>query len=218
MSDHIDELAELYAVGSLEEFERERVERHVAGCSECATQLRRAEETVAALVQAQSHDLHDVPPTLRARLDQSLAPRRRPLLTWHPFAAAIAAAIVLAFVPTWVAVDRNTALQAMRQDERALARIASATQIDHAQFMSPSKQPMDAKVLYGPHGDWYYIVVMHPRPGMQVAYVHRGQMEMLGSIAMHGESGTLYLPVNHKMEQLALVEGHTVVADAHLVY
>jgi hypothetical protein len=43
-------------------------------------------------------------------------------------------------------------------------------------------------------------------------------MEMLGTVAMHGESGTLYLPVNHKMDELALLEGSTVVADAHLVY
>ena len=53
---------------------------------------------------------------------------------------------------------------------------------------------------------------------MQVAYVHEGRMEMLGTVAMHGESGTLYLPVNHKMDELALVQGGTVVADAHLAY
>jgi hypothetical protein len=43
-------------------------------------------------------------------------------------------------------------------------------------------------------------------------------MEMLGRVAMHGDSGTLYLPVNHKMDELALLEGSTVVADAHLAY
>ncbi|HET9096464.1 MAG TPA: zf-HC2 domain-containing protein [Candidatus Baltobacteraceae bacterium] len=220
MTDHIDELAELYALGSLSELERARVERHAAQCSQCAGDLRRAQETVAALAQAQAQPLHEAPSSLQRRLDRSLvkSPRRRGL-TWHPFAAAVAAAIVLAFIPTWVAVDRNSALIAMRQDERALARLASAgTQISHAQFMSPKNRPMNAKVLYGPHGDWYYVVVMHPRPGMQVAYVHDGRMEMLGTVATHGESGTLYLPVNHKMDELALLEGSTVVADAHLVY
>jgi hypothetical protein len=220
VTDHIDELAELYAVGSLSEFERARVDQHAATCASCAADLRRAEETVADLAQAQAQPEQQAPPSLQRRLNQSLAQsERRGALTWHPFAAAIAAAIVLAFIPTWVAVDRNIALVAMRQDERALARLASAgTQINHAQFMSPAKRPMDAKVLYGPHGDWYYVVVMHPHPGMQVAYVHGGRMEMLGTVAMHGESGTLYLPVNHKMEELALLEGSTVVADAHLVY
>lgn len=220
MTDHIDEFAELYALGSLSELERARVEQHVAQCAPCAADLRRAEGTVAELAQAQAHPAHDPPPSLQHRLAKSLAHApRRGALTWHPFAAAVAAAIVLAFIPTWVAVDRNSALVAMRQDERALARLASAgTQIDHAQFMSPANRPMNAKVLYGPHGDWYYVVVMHPRPGMQVAYVHDGRMEMLGTVASHGESGTLYLPVNHKMDELALLEGSTVVADAHLVY
>jgi len=219
MIDHIDELAELYAVGSLDEFESARVDRHVAQCVPCATRLHEAQTTVAALAQAQAVPAHEPPAALRARLDRSLnAASRRGILTWHPFAAAVAAAIILALIPTFVAVDRNSALLAMRQDERALARLASAgTQIDHAQFMSGAR-PMNAKVLYGPHGDWYYVVVMHPHPGMQVAYVHGGRMEMLGTVAMHGESGTLYLPVNHKMDELALVEGNAVVADAHLVY
>lgn len=219
MTDHIDELAELYAIGSLDELESARVERHVAQCPPCATRLHDAETTVASLAQAQALPAREPPATLQARLDRSLdSSARRGILTWHPFAAAVAAAIVLALIPTFVAVDRNSALLAMQQDERALARLASAgTQIDHAQFMSGT-QPMNAKVLYGPRGDWYYVVVMHPRPGMQVAYVHGGRMEMLGTVAMHGESGTLYLPVNHKMEELALVEGSTVVADAHLVY
>lgn len=220
MTDHIEELAELYALGSLSELERARVERHAAQCALCAADLHRAEETVAALAQAQAQPAHEPPVSLQRRLEKSLAHEsRRAVLTWHPFAAAVAAAIVLAFIPTWVAVDRNSALVAMRQDERALARLASAgTRINHAQFMSPAHRPMNAKVLYGPRGDWYYVVVMHPRPGMQVAYVHGGRMEMLGTVAMHGESGTLYLPVNHKMEELALLEGSTVVADAHLVY
>ncbi len=131
---------------------------------------------------------------------------------------AFAAALAIAFIPTWVAVDRTRVVsQAMRQDERALARIASVPEFNRAAFMANNKA-MDAKVLYGTRGDWYYVVVMHPKPGMQVAYVHDGHMEMLGTVAMHGESGTLYLPVNHKMDELALLEENTVVARAHLVY
>lgn len=220
--EHIEDLAQLYALGSLDELERARVERHIATCDTCRRELQYAEDAVTMLATAQARPQREAPAALKERLDRSLTgSSRRGRLTWHPFAAAVAAAIVLAFIPTWVAVDRNTALIAMHQDELALARLADAgTQIDHAQFMSPSqpKLPMNAKVLYGPHGDWYYVVVMHPKPGMQVAYVHDGRMEMLGNVAMHGDSGTLYLPVNHKMDELALLEGSTVVADAHLVY
>jgi hypothetical protein len=219
MTDHVDEFVELYAVGSLSEIEAARLERHAAVCAECASRLHEAEETVTTLAQAQALPLREPSAALGARLQRSMErPLHRGVLSWRPFAAAVAAAIVLALIPTFVAVDRNTALQAMRQDERALARLASAgTQIDHAQFMS-GRAPMNAKVLYGPKGDWYYVVVMHPHPGMQVAYVHNGRMEMLGTVAMHGESGTLYLPVKHKMDELALVEDGNVLANAHLVY
>jgi hypothetical protein len=215
--DHIEELAELYAVGSLDDLERARVERHARECVQCAQRLHEAEETVAAIAQTQP--AFEAPARLRRRLRTSLGDRgATKRAVWRPAIAAAAAAVVLALVPSWLAVENTRkAVVAMRQDERALARLASAP-FDRAQFMSQSKRAMDAKVLYGPRGDWYYVVVMHPKPNMRVAYVHAGKMEMLGPVAMHGESGTLFLPVNHKMEELALLEGDTVVAHAHLVY
>lgn len=218
MIEHIDELAELYALGSLDDLERARVERHAATCSACAARLYDAEETVADI--AAGEPSFEPSARLRERLDASIAPPRRALtMHWWQGAIAVAAALVLALIPAWLAVDRSRVVsQAMRQDERALARIAAAQTFNRAVFMSHGNRPMDAKVLYGPRGDWYYVVVMHPKPDMQVAYVHDGRMEMLGTVAMHGESGTLYLPVNHKMDQLALLQGGTVVAAAHLAY
>jgi hypothetical protein len=214
--DHIDENAELYAIGSLDDLERVRVERHVVTCAACAARLQQAENAVANLAEALP--VQNAPARLRERLRQSIRPPARRSAFWRSIPAAIAAALVLALIPTWVAVDRGRhASVAMRQDEQALAMLASAP-FHHAQFMSPEKRPMNAKVLYGMHGDWYYVVVMHPKANMQVAYVHGGRMEMLGAVAMHGQSGTLYLPVNHKMDELALLEGNKVVADAHLIY
>ena len=218
MIEHIDEFAELYALGSLDDLERARVERHAATCAPCAQRLSDAEETVAEI--AAGAPAFEPSERLRARLQASIgSPRRGFAMHWWQGALAVAAALVLALIPAWLAVDRSRVVsQAMRQDERALARIAAAQTFNRAAFMAHGNRPMDAKVLYGPHGDWYYIVVMHPKPDMQVAYVHNGRMEMLGTVAMHGESGTLYLPVNHKMDELALVQNGAVVAAAHLAY
>lgn len=218
MTDHVDELSELYALGVLDEAERLRVERHAATCDVCAERLHEAERTVADIAQGQPQ--FEPSSALARRLHESIKPPRaqRPFHLGM-FGLAFAAALAIAFIPTWLAVDRTRAVsQAMAQDERALARIAGARTFNRAEFMSPQNEPMNAKVLYSPYGDWYYVVVMHPRPGMQVAYVHDHHMEKLGTVAMHGESGTLYLPVNHKMNELALLQGDTVVADAHLVY
>ena len=217
MTDHIEELAELYALGSLEEIERARVEKHVETCEDCALRLDEAAIVVADLAQAQpqTHAPQRLQERLAGSIGPALKPSPRPHLPHWQVLGAIAAAFALAFIPAWVAVDRTTL--ARSDDNRALARIASGP-FNRATFMAGGRRAMDAKVLYGPGGDWYYIVVMHPKPDMHVAYVHGGRMEMLGSVLPHGESGTLYLPVKHKMEELALLEGQTVVADARLVY
>ncbi|HEV3155489.1 MAG TPA: zf-HC2 domain-containing protein [Candidatus Baltobacteraceae bacterium] len=216
MSDHIEELAELYALGSLDDSERARVEQHVENCEDCALRLDEASIIVADVAQAQTQ--MPAPPRLQSRLSRSVglaaAPHRLHMPHWQVI-GAIAAAFALAFIPAWVAVDRTTL--ARNDDNRALARLAAGP-FNRATFMAPNHRPMSAKVLYGPAGDWYYVVVMHPQADMHVAYVHDGHMDMLGSVSMHGDSGTLYLPVKHKMEDLALLEGSTVVADARLVY
>ncbi len=218
MSEHIEELAELYALGTLDDLERARVEKHVESCEDCAIRLDEAAIVVADVAQAQSTVTppHQLETRLlqSAGLQRSRPSARRPLWHWQVF-GAIAAVFALAFVPAWVAVDFTSL--ARNDDNRALARLASAP-FNRATFMGSNHRPMDAKVLYGPGGDWYYVVVMHPSPNMHVAYMHGARMEMLGTVAMHGESGTLYLPVKHKMEELALLEGSRVVADAHLVY
>ena len=215
MNEHVDELAELYALGSLEDLDRARVERHASSCALCAQRISDAEESVTRIAELQT--LHEPPARLQSRLRSSFTAAHVRHAWLRTIPAAIAAVLVLALIPTWVAVDRTRTVAVMGQDEQALAKIASAP-FARAQFMSARKRPMNAKVLYGMHGDWYYVVVMHPRPGMQVAYVHGGKMEMLGTVAMHGASGTLYLPVNHKMEELALVSGGAIVGDAHLAY
>ena len=216
MTDHIDELAELYAIGSLDEPERGRVDEHVRTCADCAERLDQAQRTVAEIAQAQP--ILQPPPRLRARLQKSIHPSARPRVLHVPHwqaIGAIAAAFIIALIPSWVAVDRSrTAFEPYNQ---VIERIAEGP-FNQATFMSPHHEPMPAKVLYGRRGDWYFVMVMHPKPNTHVVYMHGGRMEMLGTVTMHGESGSLYLPIKHKMEELALVEGNTVVAAARLLF
>lgn len=214
MNGHLEERADLYALGALDAHEQREVERHAAGCEACAQLVERARDDVAA-IEAVRPQMRP-PSALAGRLRDST---RGVGVVRHriTIALAFAAAFAISLLPTWVAVDRNRSLQtAMSGDEQALARIASAPSMRRATFMA-GKAPM-GKVLYGPHGEWYYVIVMRPKPNMQVAYVHSGAREMLGTLAVHGASGTLYLPVNHRMDELALMDGGRVVADAHLVY
>ena len=71
MSSHIGELAELYALGSLDDRARSVVERHVQSCLECANRIRDAEETVAYISDLEEH--HDPPQTIAERFASRLA-------------------------------------------------------------------------------------------------------------------------------------------------
>jgi anti-sigma-K factor RskA len=71
MSGHIGDLAELYALGSLDEQERVTVERHVRACVECANRVREAEETMAFISDLEPH--HDPPESIADRFAARLA-------------------------------------------------------------------------------------------------------------------------------------------------
>ncbi len=71
MSRHIGELAELFALGSLDDTERATVERHVRACLQCADRIRDAEETVAFLSDLEEH--HNPPQTIADRFATRLA-------------------------------------------------------------------------------------------------------------------------------------------------
>ncbi|HEX3457596.1 MAG TPA: hypothetical protein VHR97_06525 [Candidatus Baltobacteraceae bacterium] len=75
MRRHIGELAELYALGSLEAGERASVERHIIGCIECADRVRDAEETIAFMVDLESH--HEPPHAIAESFATRLAVSRR---------------------------------------------------------------------------------------------------------------------------------------------
>jgi hypothetical protein len=64
VSRHIEELAELYALGSLGSRESAAVERHVRTCIECADRIRDAEATIAFISDLEEH--HQ-PPRAAAR-------------------------------------------------------------------------------------------------------------------------------------------------------
>ncbi|HEY8315046.1 MAG TPA: zf-HC2 domain-containing protein [Candidatus Baltobacteraceae bacterium] len=215
-ANHIEDLAELYALGTLDDLEREEVARHVASCPACAARLHRAEATVAAMAELEPRYIP--PEALDRRISEITArARREHWANMRTFATAIAAALVVAIGAFAYAMTQNMAMhRTIAQDDRALAQIAQ-TQFAHAPFQG-AHVATDAQVLYSKDGAWYYVVVMHPDPTMTIAYRHDGKMDMLGKLQMHGSSGTLYLPVNHKMDDLALLDNGAVVADAHLVY
>lgn len=74
MTRHIDERAELYALGSLDAAEGRVVERHVRTCLECANRIRAAEKTVAFIADLEAH--HDPPQSIAESFSARLADSR----------------------------------------------------------------------------------------------------------------------------------------------
>ena len=218
---HIGERAALYALGALDATESIAVEAHLRVCAECTNLVGQAERDVATIASLETR--REAPLALRERIERLLAPAVAPLITrpgmrisW-PSIAAIAAAFLIGVLPSAYLWERNRAMQdAMLYESAAMDRLA-ATEHRTAAFRGPGGV-LAANVAYAPDGSWYVIVVRGASHALRVAWMHDGAQTMLGEAVPHGRVAMLYLPKSHRMEQLALMDGQRIVAQATLRY
>lgn len=204
MTDHLGDLAALYALGALDEAERADVERHVLACDACSRLLAQAQADVTAIEAARP--LVEPPRELRA-------PREAPVRSHASPWLAAAAAIVIALLPAGYLLHQNAMMhEAMTSDEQALARIAASPH-RVARFAG-----MDAAVMYGRDGSWYCVVIRGAHAGMNVIWPHDGVQTMLGTASPHGDVALLYLPNSHRMDRLSIQQDGRIVAQAQLVF
>ncbi|TAM73804.1 hypothetical protein EPN44_12905 [bacterium] len=161
---HLDERAELYALGDLDERERRDVERHAASCPACAQRLAESCETAYAL-SALLPDAGE-PPGLPGQ-----APARV-RGTWSALAAvAIAAAVVLAIV-TGILLQRLDAqrseIAALRAPQIALAQGHFA----HVPLRAQAVAAPRGKVIYALDRSWCYVLI--DAAGPYQLWVRRG--------------------------------------------
>ena len=203
MTDHLGELAALYALGLLDPAEQHSAEEHLATCDACRRLLAQAEADVTTMVAAQPQ----IEPPARMRAP-STQPSRSPQ-RW----LAIAAAIAIAVLPIGYLVESNIAMhQWMTADAEAMATIAMNP------HRTASFSGMDARVMYGPDGSWYCIVIRNVTAPLRVMWPHDGTQTMLGTAVPHGNVALLFLPKSHRMDQLALVQDGRMVGQAQLVF
>src|SRR5438552_18715103 len=101
---HVDENAELYALGTLSDSERAAVDAHVATCASCAHRVGEAEEAVAALSARQTA----VPSRLDRRMRASFTARSMPRSLY----SLVAAALILGLLPSALLWQRDRDLGA----------------------------------------------------------------------------------------------------------
>lgn len=219
-SEHVEDRAALYALGALAEDDRAVVDAHLRECPACARAVGAAENDVALIASMEPQQT--APASLAGRIDRMLetrplVTRRRVRTSLWPSAAALAAALVLGLLPSAYFWSENRALRgAMLAQNEVMDRLAGTTHRT-ATFASPEAGPA-AKVMYAPDGSWYVILIRNASKTLQVAWMHDGQQTMLGSAVPHGDLAMLYLPKSHRMDQLALMDGAHIVAQAQLTY
>jgi anti-sigma factor RsiW len=216
--EHVEDRAALYALGALPDDERAAIDAHLRECSACTEAVGAAERDVALIVSTEPQ--HGVPPALAARIDRLVQPRslegmrRYPRPAW-PYAAAIAAALLLGLLPSAYFWSENLAMhRAMLAQSNAMGRLASGSH--RTAHFRPSNASPPAEVMYAPDGSWYVVVVRDPSKSLSVAWMHDGVHTMLGNAVPNGNVAMLYLPKSHRMDRLALMDGNRLVAEATL--
>lgn len=138
-SRRLHDLADAYALDALEDFDRERFERHMRGCPACADEVRQYTEVATALAMAMAAE---PPPGLRDRvlagttvtrqLPPQLAQARRrvplPRSSWFPrLATGVAVAGVAAAVTLGVVqVSTQHRLDTVQRQNQAIAAVLAA--------------------------------------------------------------------------------------------
>ena len=216
--DHVEESAALYALGALPDDERAVIDAHLRECSACTKAVAAAEDDVAQIVSMEPQ--HSVPLALDARIDRLVQPRsleamrRSRRIAW-PYAAMVAAALLVGLLPSAYFWTENRAMHgAMLAQSNAMGRLAAAPH--RTAHFRPATASPSAEVMYAPDGSWYVVVVRGASKSLSVAWMHDGVHTMLGSAVPSGNVAMLYLPKSHRMDRLALLDGDRVVAEATL--
>ena len=208
MNGHVADLAELYAIGSLDERERDRVDAHVRECQACAADIGAAEEAVAALITERAPA-----PTLDARMHRAFAPPRTTRF-WSALAAAAFVAGLLPSIWFWSAA-RNSAAFTSDREQAVHAMVGS--HFAHAQFAGLAPDAPKAKVIYARTGAWRFIVVDAGRAYTVAAQSNAGTIR-LGQLHVQGATAELFLPNAPAARTLLLLDGTRPVARATLPY
>jgi hypothetical protein len=198
---HLDDDAELYALGLTDRERDAEIEAHLASCADCRTRVVAAEEAAASLAAT-------LPPMPAAAI--ALRPRQR---AWWP-ALASAAAVLLAATAAFEGYSAHAASSQLARTEVALGAIASS----HFGHTTLASEPgVVAKALYARDGAWLYVVATGAPSGARVVLRRAAAAHDVGAL----ESGTpaaLFVRGAGRADEVTVVAGDRVVARGTPAY
>ncbi|HTD33842.1 MAG TPA: hypothetical protein VK665_09300 [Candidatus Elarobacter sp.] len=191
---HLDDDAELYALGLTERERDAEIEAHLAACEPCRARVVAAEAAAASLAAA----LPPAPGTVR----RALAGR-----AWWP-SVAVAASVVFGAVAATESFAAQSASARLARTDVALTAIASS----HFGHTTLTSDPgVIAKAIYARDGAWCYVVASGAPRGAHVV-MHRGTTARdLGALDP-GAPATLFVRDPGRSDEIELVAdgGHVV--------
>lgn len=208
-SEHLGELAELYALGTLGDLDRARVERHLRTCASCSTRVGEAESTVLQLMQTDA-----AAPSLPPRaLTFAATTRRSP--EWM---AAVAAAFLIGLIPWGVTLTRERGAAADAGTQRQVSAAMLAGHFAHVPFRPRTPNAPAAKAIYPREGGWLYVIVGPGRDALDVVVVRGGRRTTVATIAAAAETRAVFVAVRDRIEGVQLLDGDAAVASARIAY
>jgi hypothetical protein len=187
---HIDQEAELYALGMLEDDERARIDEHLLVCDACTVLVGKAEAAVAALIDSTQ--------------------QRRPVQrrAWWPI--AMAAAFALSAMGL---LGQNLVLHGALSNDGALLATLINSHFDHTQFEGAGGREIAAKAIYERHGKWYEILA-DGTPAWHVVFVRPDgtRDKAAAEFAQRGAASIVYLAPTTPVRSIELQDssGHVV--------
>jgi hypothetical protein len=194
---HIDELAELYALGTLDEAQRAAVDAHALECDECAMRLGEAASTIAFMEQSAA-----VPSSLDRRMS-AVFHRPQP---FHVSSALVAAAFIIGLLPSlWLWNGLRTS-QAFNADREQAVQAMVSSHFLHAQFVALTPGAPKAKLIYARSGSWIFAVAQSGRPLSLRARTASGETAV-GVLHVQGNAGELFVPNAPRVRVFSLFDG-----------
>ena len=193
---HLDDDAELYALGLTDRERDAEIEAHLAACDDCRARVVAAESAAASLAAA-------LPPMPAA------APRR----AWWT-TAATAAAVVFAATTAFESTAAHTAAGQVARTDTALSAIASS----HFAHTTLTSEPgVVAKALYARDGSWVYVVAQNAPSGAHVVVRSGAATRDLGELSA-GAPATLFVRDPGRAADISVIAGDRVVAHGAPAY
>ncbi|MBD5635560.1 MAG: zf-HC2 domain-containing protein, partial [Candidatus Eremiobacteraeota bacterium] len=216
MNRHVDEDAELYALGALDAAEALAVERHLAACMACQERVDAALLVVASFAAT----LPAAEPS--AHLGERLEAGRRRWKRGRDATGAgtgvrgLAVAAVLALALVGLGMQTLDTRKREAAVDVALATIAGS-HFKHVTATATPAVDIVTKVLYASDGSWVFVIARGNAVGGLRAYVRSGTSETdLGSLVVTGSSASLLVRTRQRIRSIAVKRGASDGARATL--